>query len=183
MAEANKPHVVTTAPPQVEFPCEEWLATRTPQGELVSVEPIPGTWTLIAAEDRRRFADKGMNIKAFFACPRCRQMGIIPEGFKPPTELGDAKLATELHCRKCRFTCRVILKNWDKRRLYCACYQTYDGKKYHTHKEYFHAEYEGEAEKFFWAQHSLLEVANLIGIAPVIGFFLQDNKTDQVLVV
>lgn len=172
----------TQAVETIEFPCDEWVAIRTPQGELVSVEPVPGTWTLIGAEDRRRFAEKGMNVKAFFACPRCRQIGIIPEGFKPPMELGDAKLPIELHCRKCRFTCRVILKHWDKRRLYCACYQTYDGNTYHSHKQYFHAEDEAEATKFFWAQHGP-EVANLIGIAPVIGFFLQDNKTDQVLVV
>jgi len=168
------------APPQVvEFPCEEWLATRTEQGELVSIEPIPGTWTLIGGEDRRKLAVKGLNVKAFFACPRCRNIGIIPEGFNPPKEFGDTKPLSELHCRKCQFGCRIILKDWDKRRLYCACYETVNGD---TYKEYLHAENEQEAKKFFWAQHGS-EVIHVAGIAPVIGFFLQDEKTDQVLVV
>jgi len=168
-----------------EFPCEEWMAVRTPQGELVSVNPIPGTWTLIGAEDRRRFADRGLNVKAFFACPQCRQIGIIPEEFNPSPVMGDSHTqlqAPELHCRKCHFICRIILKDWDKRRLYCACYETGNSDNLYTHKEYLHAENEQEAKKFFWAQHGS-EVINLVGIAPVVGFFLQNQKTDQVLVV
>jgi hypothetical protein len=170
---------ITALIPLVEFPCEEWTATRTHEGELVSVEPIPGTWTLVGGEDRRRLAIRGLNIKAFFACPRCRNIGIISEGFNPPKELGDTRPLPELHCRKCQFGCRIIFKDWDKRQLYCACYETIDGG---THKEYLHAENEQEAKRFFWAQHGP-EVAHIAGIAPVIGFFLQDEKTDQVLIV
>ena len=163
----------------IEFPCEKWLVVRTPSGGLVSIRPQAGTWTLIEAEDRRMLAKRGRNIKALFACPRCCAIGIIPEGFNPPKELGDTKPLPELHCRKCQFGCRIILKDWDKRRLYCACYETVDGS---THKEYLHAENEQEANIFFWAQHGP-EVRHIAGIAPVIGFFLQDEKTDQVLVV
>lgn len=166
---------------RVEFPCEEWAALRTSQGELVSVNPVPGTWTLLGAEDRRRFAEKGSNIKALFACPNCRQIGIIAEGFNPPTEHGDTTPLPELHCRKCKFTARIVLKDWDKRKLYCACYET-GGANVKAHKEYLHAENEQEARHFFWAQHGS-EVTNLVGIAPVVGFFLQDQKTDQVLIV
>lgn len=164
----------------IEFPCEEWAAVRTPQGELVSVNPVPGTWTLLAPHDRRDFARKGVNLKALFACPRCRQIGFISEGFNPPKELGDTKPLPELHCRKCQFGCKIILKDWDKRRLYCACYETSQGTE---EKDYFHAEDEREAKKFFWAQHTILEVTHLIAIAPVIGFFLENPKDETVLVV
>jgi len=166
----------------IEFPCEEWFATRTPQGELVSIRPIPATWTLISGEDRRQFAEKGLDVKALFACPRCNQVGFISESFNPPKELGDTKPLPEMHCKHCEFSFRVILKDWDKRRLYCACYETRSGITIRPHKEYLHAEDENEAKKFFWAQHSL-EVTNLVGIAPVIGFFIPNPKDDRTLVV
>lgn len=175
----------------IDFPCEEWIVTRTPQGEMVSVKPIPGSWTLVSGEDCRTFAERGMDVKALFACPRCQQIGFIPSTFNPPKELGDAKLPHELHCRQCQFVCRVVLKDWDKRRLYCACYETIAtvGDSVTTHKEYLHAEDEIEARKFFWAQHSLIEMQNnkqvalhLVGIAPAIGFFVPNPKDDRILV-
>lgn len=166
----------------ITFPCEEWVAARTKQGVLVGIDPVPGTWTLLSGEDRRNFAQRGLNIKAMFACPRCKQIGIIPEGFNPPKELGDTKPLPELFCRKCKFGCRIILKDWDKRRLYCAIFETHNGFDFTQHKEYLHAEDEVEAKKFFWAQHGP-DVTTFIGIAPVIGFFTQDPKDDRVLVV
>jgi transcription elongation factor Elf1 len=174
--------VATQTVETVTFPCEEWVATRTKKGNLVAINPVPGTWTLIGGEDRRRFAERGKDIKAMFACPRCNQVGIIPESFNPPKELGDTKPLPELFCRKCKFGCKVILQNWDTRKLYCACYETCVGGKFHQHKEYLHAEDELEAKKFFWAQHGS-EVSTFIAIAPVIGFFTKNPKDDRVLVV
>ena len=174
--------VATQSITTVEFPCEEWAATRTLQGEIIGVNPIPGTWTLISGEDRRRFAERGIDLKAFFACPRCNKIGFINEGFNPPKKFGDTEVLPELHCRKCKFICRIILKNWDKRRLYCACYETRSGDTLQPHKEYLHAEDEAEASKFFWAQHGR-EVTNLVGIAPAIGFFMPNPKDDRILVV
>jgi len=167
----------------VEFPCDEWLATRTPQGEMVGIRPIPGTWTLISAEDSQRFAERGLDVKAFFACPNCAQVGFISSTFNPPKELGDTKPLSELHCQQCKFVFRVILKDWDKRKLYCICYETLQNDTIKPHKEYLHAENEAEARKFFWAQHTVLEVANIVGIAPVIGFFMPNPKDDRILVV
>lgn len=149
---------------------------------MVKINPVPGTWTLIGGEDRRRFGEKGMDVKALFACPRCNQVGFISEGFNPPKDMGDTKPLPELHCRKCQFGCRIILKDWDKRRLYCACYETRDGDSLKTHKEYLHAENDNEAKQFFWAQHGN-EVTNLVGIAPVISFFTQNPKDDRILIV
>ena len=166
----------------IEFPCEEWVATRTPQGVLVGIRPIPGTWTLISGEDRRRYAEQKLDVKAFFSCPKCSQVGFISETFKPPVKLGDTEPLPEMKCKSCDLIFRVILKDWDKRRLYCACYETTSKGKFISHKEYLHAENDREAMKFFWAQHGL-EVTHFIGIAPVIGFFLENPKDDQVLVV
>jgi hypothetical protein len=176
------PSIATQSVETIEFPCEDWVVTRTPQGELVSVNPVPGTWTLISGEDRRRFAEKGQDIKAFFACPKCNQVGLIHEGFNPPKKLGDTEILPELHCRRCQFGCRIVLKGWDKRRLYCACYETRHKDTLMPHKEYLHAEDENEATKFFWAQHGR-EVTNLVGIAPAIGFFMPNPKDDRILVV
>jgi hypothetical protein len=166
----------------IEFPCEEWIATRNPQGEMLGVNPVAGSWTLISGEDRRRFAERGFDVKAFFACPRCNKVGFISEGFNPPKEFGDTKPLPELHCVKCQFICRIVFKDWDKRRLYCACYETRKGDTLEPHKEYLHAENEVEAKKFFWAQHGF-EVTNLVGIAPAIGFFTPNPKDDRVLIV
>ena len=166
----------------IEFPCEEWAAMRTPEGELVSIHPVAGTWTLLGGEDRFRFYEKGMDVKAMFACPRCGKVGFIPEGFNPPVEFGDTKPLPELHCRECKFGCRVILKEWDKRKLYCAAFETWENNDLKIHKQYLHAVNETEAKKFFWAQYSPLNT-HLVGIAPVIGFFAKSEKDDLHLVV
>jgi uncharacterized C2H2 Zn-finger protein len=166
----------------VTFPCEDWVAMRSPQGELVSVNPIAGTWCLVGGEDRRRFADKGMDVKAFFACPKCTHVGFISESFAPVVKLGDAEPTPPMRCKRCNLVFRVILKDWDKRKLYCACYETATADSLATHKVYLHAEDELEAKKFFWAQHGS-EVTNLVGIAPVIGFFTPNPKDERKLIV
>ena len=162
----------------IEFPCEEWLVTRTPQGEIVSIRPIAGTWTLLSFEDQKRFGEKGQDIKAMFACPRCKQIGFISSAFNPPRELGDTQPLPELHCNQCQFVCRIILKNWDKRRLYCACYETLDvDQNVLTNKDYLHAEDELEAHKFFWAQHPGLEVYTSLALLQLSVTLFQTPKT------
>ena len=187
------------APTQlVEFDCDEWLAQRNGDtGELISIQPVAGTWTLIGGEDRRRFCERGMNVKALFACPRCAQVGLIPEGFNPPKDRGDTLPLPEMHCRRCDFTCRAILKKWDQRKLYCVTYETKKGDSLQPHKEYLHAVDQEEALAFFWAGHggqvSLSTdissaipkdgtITNLVGVAPVIGFFA-NPKSERKLIV
>jgi hypothetical protein len=175
---------VTQETRTIEFPCEEWIAQRTLEGELVGIKPVAGSWTLVGGDDRRRFAERGLDVKAMFACPRCEQVGFIPESFNPTTVLGDSEVLPELRCRKCHFGCRAVLKDWDKRKLYCAAFETRDGDSLKPHKEYLHAVDLEEATRFFWAQHPRLgEVSNLVGIAPVVGFFAKSEKDDRTLVV
>jgi len=168
--------------PTVEFPYEEWQVTRDKSsGELVGIHPIRGSWTLLSGEDRRRMAERGMFVKGIIACPRCNNSGFLPENFDPPKELGDGKPSAEYVCRQCRFGCHCILKNWDRRRLYCAAFETRDGDTLKPHKEYLHAEDEIEAKHFFWSSHGA-EVTNLVGIAPVIGFFATDKRERKLIV-
>jgi hypothetical protein len=165
----------------VEFPYEEWFAARTPQGVLVKIQPVKGSWTLLSGEDRRRMAEKSVNVKGMIACPRCGRAAFIPENFDPPKELGDGKPTHQFMCRQCKFVCNLVLKQWDRRKLYCACYETKRGDSLATHKEYLHAVDDEEAKKFFWLTHGP-EVTNLVGIAPVVGFFAEDKTEKKLLV-
>lgn len=165
----------------ITFPHEEWIAVRD-HGKLVSVKPIPGTWTLLAAEDRMELAKKRLYVKGLIACPRCNESSFLPETFDPPKELGDGKPPCEYKCAQCGLICRIILKDWDRRKLYCACYETIrapDDIK--THKQYLHAITEDEARHYFWAQHQPT-ITHLVAIAPVIGFFAEDKEAKHLIV-
>lgn len=165
----------------ITFTCEEWVAARTPQGELVSVNPVPGTWTLLSGEDRRVFAERGIDVKGLCACPRCKAITIIPESYKPMVHRGDTLPSGDLRCNQCNHVCRIVLKDWDQRKLYCACYEKVIEGTLRLLKTYLHAIDDTEATKFFWAQHSVTEGIKLVGIAPAIGFFMKDQKSDRIL--
>lgn len=164
----------------ITFPHEEWVAIRD-HGKLVSVKPVPGTWTLLAVEDRIELARKRLYVKGLIACPRCKESSFLPESFNPPQELGDGKPPCEYRCTSCSLICRIILKDWDRRKLYCACYEIIRGKDIEPQKQYFHAVTEDEARHYFWAQHAPA-VTHLAAIAPVIGFFAEDKDAKQLIV-
>lgn len=165
----------------IEFPYEEWIVLRKPDGEIASVRPVKGTWTLLGGEDRRRMAMRGLHIKGLISCPECSQTSFLSASFDPPKHLGDGKPSCEYKCNHCSLVCRLILKDWDRRKLYCVCYETRNGDGLAAHKEYLHAVDELEARKFFWASHGK-EVTNLVGVAPALGFFAED-KDERKLVV
>jgi hypothetical protein len=162
----------------ITLPYEEWAALTSPTGELVSLRPVKGTWTLISAREQERLAKQGIGIKAAMACPRCGHPALLPSTFDPPKELGDGKPITAFVCNKCMLESSVIFKDWDRRKLYCVCYETRKGSTIQTHKEYLHAETEVEARKNFWASHGD-EVTHVVGIAPAIGFFVKDNHGEK----
>lgn len=165
----------------IEFPYEEWPVLRKPTGEILSIRPIKGSWTLLGGEDRRRMAERRICVKGLIACPNCGQATFLPESFDPPKELGDAKPPCEYKCKGCQLVCCIILKDWDQRKLYCVCYETRDGDSLKPHKEYLHAVDDLEAKKFFWASHGR-EVTNLVGLAPVAGFFIHDKNERKLTV-
>jgi hypothetical protein len=166
----------------ITFPHEEWVAIRNNDSkQLVSVQPVPGTWTLLAAEDRMQLAKKGLYVKGLIACPRCKQSSFLLESFDPPKELGDGKPPCEYKCAQCGLVCRIILKDWDRRKLYCACYETIKGEDIKPHKQYLHAVTDDEARHYFWAQHRA-ETTHLVAIAPVIGFFAEDKDAKRLVV-
>ena len=165
----------------ITFAHKEWVAIRNKEGHIVSTRPVPGTWTLLAAEDRERMAKKRLYVKGLICCPRCQQTSFLPETFDPPKELGDGKPHCEYQCNGCDLVCRIILKDWDRRKLYCACYETIRGADIQPHKQYLHAVTEAEARHYFWAQHQP-RVTHLVAIAPVIGFFAEDKDAKHLVV-
>jgi hypothetical protein len=165
----------------ITFPHEEWVAIRNNEGRLLSVRPIPGSWTLLAAEDRKQLAKKRLFVKGLIACPKCRQTSFLSETFDPPTELGDGKPPCAYRCNNCDLVCQIILKDWDRRKLYCACYENIRGKDIEPRKQYLHAVTEDEARHYFWAQHNPT-VTHLVAIAPVIGFFAEDKDGKNLIV-
>lgn len=164
----------------ITFPHKEWVAVCGSEGVLVSVKPIPGSWTLLAAEDRMRLAKKRLYVKGLISCPNCQQASFLPEEFDPPKELGDGKPPCEYKCA-CGLICRIILKDWDRRKLYCACYEIIQGKDIEPNKQYLHAVTEDEARHYFWAQHAP-SITHLVAIAPVIGFFAEDKDAKRLIV-
>lgn len=165
----------------ITFPHEEWVAVRTKEGRIASVRPVPGSWTLLAVEDREHLAKRRLFVKGLISCPRCQQTAFLPETFDPPKELGDGKPPCEYRCGGCDLVCRIILKDWDQRKLYCACYETRDGDSLKPNKQYMHAITEEEARFYFWAQHKS-EVTHLVAIAPVVGFYAQDKDAKHLIV-
>ncbi len=169
----------------IEFPLKEWAILRDDRGEIAQIQPVPGTWTLFDGSDRERMAAKQLYVKGLVACPRCGQATMLPESFDPPRELGDAKPPCEYKCGRCALVCCIVLREWDRRKLYCACYETRLGDSILPHKQYMHAVDENEAHHFFWAQHMGGDVTNLVAIAPVVGFLPEDGtgKDDKHLIV
>ncbi len=164
----------------ITFPHEEWFVIRN-AGKLVSIKPVPGTWTLLSVEDRIEMAKKRFYVKGLIACPRCKVASFLPETFDPPKELGDGKPPCEYKCSSCDLVCRIILKDWDRRKLYCACYEDIQGKDITAEKRYLHAVTEDEARCYFWAQHNPA-TTHLVAIAPVIGFFAEDKDAKKLIV-
>jgi hypothetical protein len=173
--------MITETVETITFPHEEWVVIRnTDSKQLVSVRPVPGTWTLLSVEDRLQMAGKGLYIKGLIACPRCKEASFLPESFDPPKELGDGKPPCEYKCA-CGLICRIILKDWDRRKLYCACYEDIRGNDIRAQKRYLHAITEDEARCYFWAQHNPA-TTHLVAIAPVIGFFAEDKDEKRLIV-
>jgi len=163
----------------ITFPHEEWVVIRD-HGKLTDVRPIPGTWTLLSPEDRERLAKQRLYVKGLISCPHCKTASFLPEDFDPPKELGDAKPPCEYRCT-CGLVCKIILKDWDRRKLYCACYENTVNGEISTHKQYLHAITEAEATYNFWAQHNP-KITHLAAIAPVVGFFAEDKDAKRLMV-
>lgn len=149
----------------VEFPCVPWV-TRG-----YEILPETGTWTL---------APKTLwhlKIKGILSCPRCAHACGILEGMGEKGEDNPLTLVLKhWHCDSCHFEARVILNDWDKRKLYCACYETLVNGVLMANKEYMHALDEQDATAQFWNGRIAADnVTKLVGVAPAIGYFVQDT--------
>ncbi len=149
----------------VEFPCEPWVM------RAYEILPQAGTWTLAPR------AIHHLNIKGILSCPRCSTVcGLLPDMGEKSADIPTDQVLKQWHCDKCHFECRVILKDWDKRQLYCAAYETLVNDVLTANKEYMHAESVQDATNQFWnGRIEADNVVRLVGVAPVIGYFVQDN--------
>jgi len=104
-------------------------------------------------------------------------------------EKGDAPkslLLRRLLCAKCGFCSCAVLLDWDKRRLFCAAFETNVLGRPDTivaNKEYYHAVDVDDATAQFYNGHPPSDcVIRLVGVAPVIGFFVLDAKGEKLSV-
>ena len=150
----------------VEFPCEPWVVRG------YEILPMIGTWTLAPTTVHH------LNIRGILSCPRCTEVcGITPDMGAKGEDIPIDLVLKQWHCNKCHFQCRVILKDWDKRKLYCAAFETVVDGVLTANKEYMHAESVEDATGQFWNGRIAADnVVKLVGVALVIGYFVQDDQ-------
>jgi len=153
----------------IEFPCIPW---KLDDG---GIHPEKGSWTLTPQSLRELRPE----IEALLCCPNCS--AVMPFA-KLPTDDIDRKHQTgvltrrDLQC-KCGLLFTAKLLDWDKRRLYCVAYETFRGLEIVPHKEYLHAETDVQA-RYFFEQGHVRERYNIVGIAPVVGYFADEKDRD-----
>ncbi len=150
----------------IEFPCEPWVMRG------YEILPESGTWTL-APESVWH-----LGIKGILSCPRCSEACGVMDGMGERGEDDRQSFVLKTwHCNKCHLEARVILKDWDKRRLYCAAFETLVDGVLTPNKEYMHAVDDQDATAQFWNGRIKADnVTKLVGVAPVIGYFVQDTQ-------
>lgn len=149
----------------VEFPCQPWAIRG------YEILPKAGTWTLPP------HAVAHLGAKGIISCPRCAEAYFILPDMGAKGEDNPLTLVIpQWHCNKCQFEARVILNDWDKRKLYCAAFETLVNGVLIANKEYMHAVDEADATGQFWNGRIAADnVVRLVGVAPAIGYFVQDN--------
>jgi len=149
----------------VEFPCEPWV-TRG-----LEILPESGTWTLAPQSVWH------LGIKGILSCPRCSEACGILHDMGEKADNPSHLTIKQWHCQKCHFQCRPMLLDWDKRKLYCAAFETLVDGVLKANKEYMHAVDEQDATAQFWNGRIAADnVVKLVGVAPAIGYFVQDTQ-------
>lgn len=150
----------------VEFPCIPWVMRG------MEILPQTGTWTPAPEPVVRR-----LGIKGILSCPRCAHVcGISDELGAKGEDNPSTLVLKQWHCDNCHLQRRVILNEWDKRKLYCAAFECMIGGVLTPCKEYMHAESDQDALAQFWNGRTASDnVVRLVAVAPVIGYFVQDT--------
>jgi len=159
-----------TVIPTIEFRCHPWVM----RDELF-IQPVPGTWTLAPLLLRQRVGAKGI-----ISCPACGLAAVVLKDTGEKAGRPIDQLFKNWHCQ-CGHVCHAVLLEWDKRKLYCVAYETFEGTKVIPHKEYLHAESDVDAKAQFWGGHSK-ENIHMIDTAPVIGFYVLDKDGKRLAV-
>jgi len=153
----------------VRFPCIAWEV----QGE--SIHPVKGTWTLPPSHLRHVFARLGVEekIRGIVGCPNCKAASLITTDIVTENKIEHTAVMPLLRCSGCVFACEATFEEWDQRKLYCVIYNTPERQI----KEYFHGTSQADVAEQFWNGHILdRSIVNVVGIAPVIGYFVDDKE-------
>lgn len=159
-------------PHAAELPCVIW---ESENGNPNRLKPMKGTWTRAPALLRQS------NIKGVLSCPRCGHAALLT---RDSGELGDNpanQVLPAFGCRGCGLVARVTLAGWNRWKLFCAAWETFEGGRVTPHKEYFDAEDVADARKQ-WEMGHVGESVHLVGIAPVIGYRVLDSKGKKLAV-
>lgn len=162
---------------EVEFACVAWEVIGP------SIKPIPGTWTLPPHVLRETFQHLTKEVVGLFSCPHCNTPVMLT---RDQVEVDAVKRVASLElfrCAKCPFACKAVFQEWDKRKLYCVAFETptADGG-IEANKQYFHAIDLADANHQFRESHRGVPIIRIVGVAPVIGFFINDSKGDKLSV-
>lgn len=160
---------IQIAAKEVRFPCATWEV----QGE--SIEPVKGTWALPPERLRHVFERMGVadKVRGLVACPQCRTPSILTSEIVTEDKGQHIGLMPLLRCAGCPFACVATFEDWDQRKLYCVIYDTPTRQI----KEYYHGNSQADVTEQFWNGHVHdRSIVRVVGIAPVIGYFVDDKE-------
>jgi len=151
----------------------EWATKQTPKG--VEYRGIPGSWIPLP---------KHKPVVALICCPACNGMNGISEQVHSIDR--DGKVTPEFRCTgtvhgiRCGFARPIYLAKWGKRTLYAVAYERVIQGRASAAIEYMHADDQLDAQRQFAAGHP--EPHHVAGIAPVVGYFVEDTKGSKLSV-
>jgi hypothetical protein len=154
----------------VRFPCMTWEV----QGE--SIQPVKATWSLPPMHLRHIFERLGVEdkVRGLVSCPNCGKTSIVTTDLVTEDKIAHTATLPLLRCSDCPFACEAVFEEWDQRKLYCVAYETTSEPLI---KEYFHGFDTKDVGDQFWNGHLHdRNIVRVIGIAIVIGYFVDDNK-------
>lgn len=144
------------------FRKETWEVEQSEMGP--AVRGIPGTWT-------RPPDGSPMWCIAIVCCPNCGTNMLLQKDIHIVGKLG--RLDREIRCNGCSFTRACFLDEWHKK-IYACCIEV-DGE---AQIHYMHANTVHEARIELGAIR-YKQSYTIVGIAPAIGFIVEDNHGER----
>jgi hypothetical protein len=163
------------------FPKEEWVFSGD-HPQTMQISPVPGTW---CPPPEMLSGSAFGKILALVSCPNCRNVSAFTSSVFEITQKGE--VSPDFQCghaaagligplrRRCDLHKRVLLDEWNDKRLYACSYLDHAGKEPRIRILYTHATtYEGARLEL----GASVADSDIIAIGPAVGFFVDDRKGD-----